>query len=72
MSSPCHDDPVLQALATLPPVLPDEARAQQLRARCRGLLERPPRQKPFILEPATVAALSAMYAWQIVRTLLVR
>ena len=72
MSAPQHDDPVMQALATLPPVVPDDARADHLRARCRDRLERPPRQKPFILEPATVAALSAMYAWQIVRTLLVR
>ena len=72
MSPTCDDDPMMQALAALPPVVPDDARADHLRARCRDRLERPPRQKPFILEPATVAALSAMYAWQILRVLLPR
>ena len=72
MSTPRHDDPLMQSLATLPPVLPGETSAEQLRVRCRALLERPPRQNRFVLEPATVAALSAMYAWQIVRMLLAR
>ena len=67
MSSPCHDDPLMQALATLPAVLPNEARADELRARCRALLERPPRQMPVTLERATVGGVCAMYAWQIVR-----
>jgi hypothetical protein len=65
--SPCHDDPLMQALATLPGVRPDETRADQLRARCRALLEGPPRQLPAALEPATIGAVCAMYAWQIVR-----
>ncbi len=67
MSSPCHDDPLMQALATLPPVLPNAAGAEQLRAQCRALLERPQWQMPLTLEPATVGALCALYAWHFVR-----
>jgi hypothetical protein len=67
MTPPCPDDPLIRALAALPPVLPDETTAAALRTRCRGRLERPPRQLPLTLEPATVGAVCAMYAWQIVR-----
>ena len=67
MSSPCHDDPWMDALATLPAVLPDEARADRVRVQCRALLERPRRTEPSPLEPTTVATICAMYAWQIVR-----
>jgi len=67
VSSLRYDDPLMQALATLPAVLPDETRADQVRVQCRALMERPQRQLPGILEPATVGALCAMYAWQIVR-----
>lgn len=61
------DDPLLGILAALPPVLPDEATALELRARCRARLERPPRLAAVVVEPAAVAAVSAMYAWQILR-----
>ena len=73
MSTPRrHDDPLMESLATLPPVLPSEPHADQLRVRCRALLERPPRQMAVTLEPVTVGAACAMYAWQIVRMLLAR
>ncbi len=61
------DDPLMQAVATLPAVRPDEARADRLRVRCRTLLEQPQRQVPASLEPATVGAVCALYAWQIAR-----
>jgi len=64
------DDPLLRALAALPPVPPHEGRSLELRARCRARLERPPRLPPVALEPAAVACASAMYAWQIVRIVL--
>jgi hypothetical protein len=68
MSSPHHDS-LMRALASLPPVLPDEAHADHLRARCRARLVQPPRQMP-VVEPATVGTVSGIYLWQIVRTLL--
>jgi hypothetical protein len=64
MNPPCHDDPVTQALGALPPVLPSQARADRLRARCRDRLERPPRHMLIVLESAVVAV-CALYAWQI-------
>ncbi len=67
MSSPFHDDPLIQSLARLPAVLPNEACARQLRAQCRAMLEHSARQKPVTVEPAVVGAVCAMYAWQIVR-----
>jgi hypothetical protein len=59
----------MEALATLPAVLPNEASALRLRAQCRALLERPSRRTSLTLEPVTVGAVCAMYAWQIVRVL---
>jgi hypothetical protein len=59
----------MKAIATLPAVLPNEASASELRARCRATLERRPRRVSVTLEPATVGAVCAMYAWQIVRVL---
>jgi hypothetical protein len=68
VSSLYDDDPLMRAIATLPTVLPDEAAARELRARCRARLENPPpRMAPVSVEPATVGALCVMYAWQIVR-----
>ena len=69
MSSPYHDDPLMLAIATLPAVLPNEGSVRQLGARCRALLERPARRTSLTLEPVTVSAVCAMYAWQIVRVL---
>lgn len=66
MSSPSQVDRVMHALATLPVVPPEEARARRVRARCRALLERPPRRMPATVEPG-VAAVCGVYAWQIVR-----
>lgn len=67
MSSPRHDDPLIQLLAALPPVIPVEGRAERVRARCRAQLDRPPRQIPSSLGPVTVGAVCAAYAWQIGR-----
>ena len=67
MSAHSHDDPLMRALATLPAVLPDDAAAVELRNRCRARLERGPRPVLVTLEPATVGAVCAMYAWQLVR-----
>lgn len=70
MSCDHDDDPLIRALATLPAVVPDEAAARRVRARCRALLESPPRQIAVPLEPATVGAVCAVYAWQIVRVVI--
>jgi hypothetical protein len=70
MSPHPDDDPLIRALATLPDLAPDEARAARVRARCRARLERPPRQLSVPLEPATVGAVCAVYAWQIVRAVI--
>lgn len=67
MSSLYDDDPLMRAIALLPPVLPDEVAARELRARCRARLESAPRLTSVTVEPATVGALCVMYAWQIVR-----
>jgi hypothetical protein len=67
MSSPRHEDALVQALAMLPPVVPNQTRADRLRARCRARLERPPHRMLADLEPKLVGALGAMYAWQIVK-----
>jgi hypothetical protein len=64
-----HEDPLMRALATLPPVLPDDAAALELRDRCRARLERPPSPVLVTLEPASVGAVCAMYAWQLVTLL---
>jgi len=66
VSSPSCDDPLIRALATLPPVMHDDAAARELRLRCRARLAQPP-QPALTLEPTGVGALCAMYAWQIVR-----
>ena len=67
MSSPRHEDALVRALAMLPPVVPNEARADRLRTRCRARLERPPHRLSADLEAKMVGALGAMYAWQIVK-----
>jgi hypothetical protein len=69
VSSAYHDDPLMQAIATLPAVVPNEASARQLGKKCRVLLERPSRRTSRTVEPATVSAVCALYAWQIVRVL---
>jgi hypothetical protein len=56
-----------QALATLPPVQPNEARADQVRTECRTLLERSQRHSPLPVEPAAIGTFCAVYVWQIVR-----
>jgi hypothetical protein len=35
-------------------------------AKCRALLERPSRPVSIVLEPASIGAVCAVYAWQIV------
>jgi hypothetical protein len=63
-----HDDPLIRAIATLPPVLPDDTASGELRARCRARLERPRRLTSVTtVEPATIGAVCAIYAWQIAR-----
>ena len=67
MSSPFPEDPLVRALAALPPVLQDEVRADRLRAQCRARLERPSYRISVPLESAAVGTIGAMYAWQIVK-----
>ena len=64
------EDPLMQALSTLPHVEVNAAHASAVRARCRAVLEHPPQPTNVTLEPATVGALCAMYAWEIVRTVI--
>ena len=61
------EDPLIDALAGLPRVNHDDEAARDLRARCRARLERLPQPAMPALEPATVAAVCAIYAWQIAR-----
>ena len=72
MNSLHHDDPLIQSLATLPAVHPDPLQAKQLRDRCRTTLESPAERPVFPFEPATVATVCVLYAWEIVRSVLVR
>ena len=72
MSARHHDDPLIQSLAALPAVLPDPLQAKQLRDRCRAALESPAESQVLPFEPATIGAVCALYAWEIVRSVLVR
>jgi len=71
-------DPVMQALAGLPVREPDRRRAERTRARCRAAIERQLAKDLFldrvatsfsrrILEPALVAALSAVFLIEVAR-----
>ena len=66
MSLPRHEDPFVRALAALPPVRQDDARADRLRAQYRARLECPSYRMSVALESATIG-IGAMYAWQIVK-----
>lgn len=70
MSQIHPDDPLMQALSTLPRVKVDAAQASAVRARCRAVLEHPPQPIGVPLEPATVGTVCVMYAWEIVRTVI--
>ena len=67
MRSPRHEDPLVRALAALPAVRQDDARADRLRAQCRARLERHSYRISVPLESATIGTIGAMYAWQIVK-----
>lgn len=67
MNSQRHDDPLLQALAALPPVVPEARRADDVRGRCRAQLQRPPRHFTVSVEPVAIGSVCAAYAWQIAR-----
>ena len=72
MSSHRHDDPLIQALAALPRVAPDPGHAQRVRARCRGAMATPPAAVSLPLEPVAVGTVCALYAWEIVRSVVIR
>ena len=72
MNSPHHDDVLIQSLSALPVVDPDPLHAKQLRDRCRAMLESPQAGPALPLEPATVGTVCALYAWEIVRSVLIR
>jgi hypothetical protein len=67
MSARRIQDPLIEALAALPPVAPDAAHAARVRRRCRAALEQPRGELPRALEPAAVGTICAVYAWQIAR-----
>ena len=67
MTPVTQNDPLLKAVASLPHVLPDRARAERVLLTCRARIQQPPHQLPHALEPAGVASICIMYAWQIVR-----
>ena len=68
--SQIHDDPLVRALSGLPQVAPNPARAERIRGLCRARLEEPPKALSVPLEPVTVGAVCAVYAWEIVRTVI--
>ena len=61
------NDRLLTLLAAMPRMQPDEAHVEQVRSRCRTILERRSTATATEMEPITVGAICAMYAWQIVR-----
>ena len=63
-------DPVLQALAALPPVQQDANHAEGVRQRCRAVFERPHAEPAALLEPAVLTVTCATYAWQLARAAL--
>lgn len=77
-SDDVRDDPTIQALAGLSINAPDRGRAVRTRARCLTALDRQRRAEAWsgrisgslrrrVLEPALVAAASAIYLVEIVR-----
>ncbi len=72
MNSQHHDDPLIQSLAALPMVHPDPLQAKELRDRCRAALASPAEGPALPFAPATVATVCVLYAWEIVRSVLVR
>jgi len=69
--SASQDDSMMRALSALPVIRPREEHAAQVRARARTILERRGRPTtPGFVEPATVSAVCAVYAWQILRIVL--
>ena len=67
MTPVTQNDPLLNAVTSLPHLVPDQARAERVRLVCRARIQQPPPQLPRALEPAGVASICIMYAWQIVR-----
>ena len=70
MNHTSHEDTLMRALGNLPPVVADPQRAADLRTRCRARLEKPETLAAATLEPTTVGAVCAMYAIEIVRTVI--
>jgi len=72
VTSPHHDDRLIEVLSTLPAIVPGDRRAAQIRSRCRERLERSSQPQGPRLEPLTVGAVAALcvtYALVIVRAL---
>lgn len=72
MNSQHHDDPLIQGLAALPMVHPDPLQAKELRDRCRAALASPAEGPSLPFAPASVTTVCVLYAWEIVRSVLVR
>ena len=74
MKSARHEDPLIDALAALPPVIPSDRHAARVRARCRERLERVSQPANGRLEPLAIGAVTVMcvsYVLAMVRALLI-
>ena len=63
-------DPLLQALAALPPVQQNANHAAAVHERCRAVLERSPAEPTGVLEPAVLSVTCATYGWQLAKAAL--
>ena len=67
MSSAEWPDPVVQALAALPPVAPDVERAERVRLRCRAVLTASGDDRVALLMEPAISAGCAAYALHVAR-----
>lgn len=67
MRSDQRDDVLWAAVSTLPTIAVSETQSEQVRSRCRRVLERGQPPATTAAEPITVGTICAIYAWHILR-----
>jgi hypothetical protein len=63
------EDNYVSLLATMPRIEANPVRVEQIRSRCRTMLERRSVPTPMV-EPMAVGALCSLYVWQILRVVM--
>lgn len=61
MTNSDFTDPILRGVGRLPVLMPNEQRAERLRARCRARLAPPPAKKNGQFAPVLLAGWSLLY-----------